>query len=71
MQVTPAAKQPTQYSLPEHFRWQLECCACPASIAADGHYSMSCMDAWLSAHLVEFGHVAYRLIIKRPEGKGG
>jgi len=56
-----------KYKMPEDFRWELDCLMCPASISADGHDSMACMDVWLSAHLDEFGHNRFTLTIYRAE----
>lgn len=56
------------YKMPANFRWKLDCLVCPSSLSADGHDSMACMDAWLSAHLAGFGHCRYSLTII-PEQK--
>jgi hypothetical protein len=58
------------YEMPEHFRFKLNCKDCPAGLEADGHYSMSVIDAYLSAHIEAFGHVKYDLQIILPERQG-
>lgn len=55
------------YKMPENFRWKIECIECITGIDADGHDSMSCIDAWLSGHITTFGHTHYNLKIYGPE----
>ena len=50
--------------MPGHFRFKLTCTDCGASLAADGHNSMSCLDAYLSEHIAAFGHKEYDLVIR-------
>lgn len=52
--------------LPEHFRFRISCQDCSASLEADGHSTMSCLDAWLSGHMDAFGHNEYHLEIFPP-----
>ncbi len=54
--------------MPEHFRFKLSCTVCGGSLDADGHNSMSCLDAYLSEHIAAFGHNQYTLAI-RLDGK--
>ena len=56
-----------KYKMPKHFRWNLKCKECSGDIEADGHYSMSEMDAYLSIHLEAFGHNRYDLEIIKDE----
>ena len=51
------------YKMPEHFRWNLKCKNCLGGMEADGHFSMSEVDAYLSAHIEAFGHTKYDLEI--------
>ena len=57
----------SEYKMPENFRWKIECLECNSGVDADGHDSMSYMDAWLSGHIVTFGHTNYNLKIYGPE----
>ena len=50
--------------MPEHFRFKLSCTVCGGSLDADGHNSMSCLDAYLSEHIAAFGHNQYTLAIR-------
>jgi len=56
-----------KYQMPEHFRFKLKCKDCPGGLEADGHYSMSVMDAYLSGHIEAFGHTRYELVIMLDE----
>lgn len=56
-----------EYKMPENFRWKIECPECNIATDADGHNSMSCMDAWLSGHIGALGHTYYNLKIYGPE----
>ena len=53
----------SEYKMPENFRWKIECLECGTGADADGHDSMSCIDAWLSGHITAFGHAHYDLKI--------
>ena len=57
----------SEYKMPENFRWKIECPECNIGMDADGHNSMSCIDAWLSGHIGSFGHTHYDLNIYGSE----
>lgn len=57
----------SEYKMPENFRWQIECPECETIMDADGHSSMSHIDAWLSGHIGSFGHTHYDLKIYGSE----
>ncbi len=57
----------SEYKMPENFRLKIECPECNIGIDADGHNSMSCIDAWLSGHIWALGHTHYNLKIYGPE----
>ena len=56
-----------EYKMPENFRWKIECLECGTGVDANGHDSMSYMDAWLSGHITAFGHTHYDLKIYGSE----
>ena len=57
----------SEYKMPENFRWKIECLECDIGIDANGHDSISCIDAWLSGHIAAFGHTHYDIKIYGPE----
>lgn len=52
-----------KFRMPEHFRCKLRCKDCEAGTDMDGHYSLSCIDAYVSGHIEAFGHTKYELEI--------
>ena len=55
-------------NMPEHFRYEISCKGCPASLEADGHFSMAAMDVWLASHIQSFEHMEYdlKIIMDKP-----